>query len=275
MLANQTNGHACLQRLLAATAIAAALCAPVSSSADTLDFQAASVSEAVSRIDQTFHVTLELKKGVDTRRKVTFSVENPGGDGALLDAVNSLANALNADYQKVFLLTNTAPGAAAQDPAIDAADAPIVFSSRTLPAAKAIALIAGVDAATVQTPASLESTITFSDASLTAGEAARQAARQTHTEWKVSYILTPHTTQGVLPGKVIGYTGAGRPILEMPNLTFRTAKPAPLESTDPIAQQNRAASYWSALRRGDQSAMLKFRGSGGAAGDPAPPPRNP
>jgi len=249
--------------------VIAMLYAPAHVAADSLSFNSTPVSEAVSRIDKTFDVTLELGRGIDLRRNVTFTVDNLKGPGALLDAVNSLANAVNADYRKVFVISKVAGDAKPSDPVIDASDAPVVFNIRTMPAAKAIAVVAGVDSATAQMPPSLDTPVTFSGLSLTAEEAARQIARQTHTEWKIEYALTPHTAQGTLPGKIIGYTGAGRPIVEMPDLTFRKPKADAVSAGNSPASQNLNTTYWSAVMRGDRSAMLKFQRHD------APPSANP
>ncbi len=239
--------------------------------AATLDFKAVPASDAIAQIDKTFHVTLDVKKGVNLRRPVTFTVENAGDDGALLQAVNSLANAINADYRKVFTITKAADGAAGQDPILDAADAPVVFDRETAQADKAIEIVAGVDDAAVQMPSPLQTVITFSDKKLTAQEAARQIARQTHTVWSVAYVLTPHTDQSSSPGKVIGYTGGGQPIVELPNITFRKPKPAPADLNNPTPEQLQDPVFRSAFMRGDRSAMLKFQHGGVPANGPVSP----
>lgn len=257
---------------IGAAAFAGALClfAPHSPArAASLDFKATPLDEAIARIDKTFDVTLDVRKGVNLRRTVTFSVANVGDDGARLETVNSLANAVKADYRKVFVITQVTGGMPSPDPVIDAADAPVVFDSATIPADKAIETVAGVDDATAQLPSPLPAVVTFSGKKLTAQEAATQIAHQTHTVWKVAYILTPHTDQSSSPGKIIGYTGGGQPIVELPEITFRKPKPTGLEGPTPEQMQDPV--FRSAFMRGDRSAMMKFQNGSTPGNQPVSP----
>lgn len=230
-----------------------------SAAADSLDFKATPLSDAIARIDQAFNVTLDLKGGINPRRTVTFSVANIQDDGALLETVNSLANAINADYRKQFVIIQITDGSKPIDPVIDAADAPVVFDSETQSAAKAIAVVAGVDDASSVIPPHLLGSVTFTGKNLTAREAARQIAQQTHSEWKTAFVLTPHTDRSSPAGKVIGYTPGGRPIIEMQTITFRKTKPAAADSSGQTPETLRDPVYMSAFMRRDKSAMLKFR----------------
>ena len=236
-------------------------------SADPLDFKAVPVSEVVSRIDKVFNITLDVKRGIDQSRPITFSVSNPQGKSSLLLAVNSLATAINADYRKEFIISPTADGAPTAAPVIDASDSSVVFDNETQNAAKAIAIVADLDDASVRITSPLQGDVTFSQRKLSLQEAVEQISSQTHTDWNVAYVLTPHTSRTSTAGRVVGYTGEGQPIIEMPNVKF-PATPSTTVTEDtpdpnvPTPEQLQDPVFRSAFIRGDVSAMLKFRPKG-------------
>ena len=231
--------------------------APGSALADSLDFKSTPLSEAAARIGGAFHVKLDLSRGIDPRRSVTFSVLHTEQNGALLEAVNSLANAIGADYRKEFVLSPAPAGLPPAAQVIDAATAPVSFDNETVPAAQAITIVAGVDQASVQVPASVQGTVTFSSKNLTVQDAMRQIAIQTRTQWNVAYTLTPHADGASQSGRVIGHTASGQPIIEIVGVTFRKATD-PAKSDGPTPEDLKDPVFLSAMRRGDRSAMLKF-----------------
>jgi hypothetical protein len=116
---------------------------------------------------------------------------------------------------------------------IDADTAPVVFTSRTVPADDAIRTVAAVDGASVQFYVPIDGNVTLSSARLSAPEAAREIAEQTHTLWKAFYAVTPNVHGSVAGGKVIGRTADGSPIIEIPLETFRVAPPPPTPAAAP------------------------------------------
>src|SRR5580658_5420706 len=91
-------------------AVALMLLAAVPSSARDLVFDATPVTDAVAQIDRTFGANIVLNDRINVDGVVTFSIFDVEGDGARLEAVSSLANALGADYHKVFLVSKIADG---------------------------------------------------------------------------------------------------------------------------------------------------------------------
>jgi len=256
----KTEAHAIRAHRICVFAFAAGLFLFVgrgSAVAGSLDFRSTPASEAATRIGEAFHIKLEILGGIDPRRPVTFSVPHIEQDGAVLEAVNSLANAIEANYRKEYVLSAAAVGNPPAAAVIDAATAPVSFDNEMVPAAQAITVVAGVDEASVQIPASIQGTVMFTSKNLTVQEALREIAAQTSTRWNVTYRLTPHSDGGTAPGKVIGYTASGRPIVEMGGVTFRKAT-APGEPGGQSPQDLKDPVYISAMMRGDHSAMLKF-----------------
>jgi len=123
----------------------------------------------------------------------------------------------------------------APKPLIDS-NAPVNLKSTEMSAEDAINLVANLDGATAQFYSPVSGTVHFSATDLTAQEAAKEVADQTNTVWKAYYALVPRRRSGTpLGAKVIGRTASGRPILEMPTVSFRTPppdkKPAPETQT--------------------------------------------
>jgi hypothetical protein len=192
-----------------------------------LDFESAPVTDVVAQIDKAFGANITIKPGVNADGLVTFTVPNVDNVGARLEAINDLANALNADYTKVFVIRNATDGESTTPPAVDAVEAPVVFGNTTVSAADAIRTIAAVDDASVQFYSPVSGSITVADTQMTAREAAREVARQTHTVWKAYYVIAPRKPGSARRDdgeKVIGYTAGGQPITELPISTFRGAQ---------------------------------------------------
>jgi hypothetical protein len=198
-----------------------------------LDFESTPVTDVVAQLNKAFGVTIVISRGLDTDRSVSFTVDNITGSGARLDAVTSLSNALDADFNKVFVVSKIADETTPPDPVIDI-NAPVVFQD-DMSMEDAIDLVAGVDDASVQFYSMVHGTAMFPSKDMTTVDAARDLARQSHTLWKTYYMIVPRRHGRVPDGsKVIGYTDGGQPITELPLVTFRVApKPVP-----PAAEPN-------------------------------------
>lgn len=199
-----------------------ATAAPMTS--QSLDVTSAPVSDVVSQFHRIFGGNIVIKPGLSVNRAVSFTVNNIKEPGAAVETVQDLANALGADWQKTFVISRASDDSTAK-PLIDT-NAPANLKSATMSAEDAINLVANLDGATAQFYSPVSGTVHFSSTDLTAPEAAKEVADQTHTVWKAYYALVPRGRGGVpLGAKVIGRTASGRPILEMPTVTFRTPPP--------------------------------------------------
>jgi len=206
--------------------------APVSS--QSLDVTSAPVADVVSQFHRIFGGNIVIKPGLSANRAVSFTVNNINEPGAAVETVQDLANALGADWHKTFVISRATDDPAAK-PLIDS-NAPANLKSADMSAEDAINLVANLDGATAQFYSPVSGTVHFSSTSLTAPEAAKEVADQTHTVWKTYYALVPRGRGGVpLGAKVIGRTASGRPILEMPTVSFRTPPPdkTPAPETQP------------------------------------------
>jgi len=199
-----------------------ATAAPMSS--QSLDVVSAPVSDVVSQFHRIFGGNIVIKPGLSVNRAVSFTVNNIHEPGAAVETVQDLANALGADWQKTFVISRATDDSAPK-PLIDT-NAPADLRSADMLAEDAINLVASLDGATAQFYSPVSGTVHFSSTDLTAPEAAKEVADQTHTVWKTYYALVPRGRGSVpLGAKVIGRTASGRPILEMPTVTFRTPPP--------------------------------------------------
>ncbi|BDI32932.1 hypothetical protein CCAX7_49830 [Capsulimonas corticalis] len=220
------------RRTLAPLTAVLALCGAYPASAASLSFNSTPVSDAVAQIDSKLGITISLKQGIDPNTRVTFSVDDLQGPGARLDAINQLANALNADFQKVIVVRKSSTDTAAPAPVLDS-DAPVTFKEGSVAAREAIQTVAEVDGAVAKITENVDGSVKFTGDDMTAKEAAAEIARQSHTVWKTFYAITPRGRGGnSTGGKVIGYTASGKPILELPLRTFRNApEPPPVDTT--------------------------------------------
>lgn len=236
-----------MQRFAATTALAGLILAGFGSStraqSGTLDFVNAPVTDVVSQFHDKFGANIVLKNGISPYQTVSLSVDDPNNTGARLQMVNDLANALNADFSKVFVVSRIPDDTAVTVPVLDSNGAPVVFKSTSVPAEDAIRAIAGVDGASVQLYSHIEGNVNLSSTRLTAGEAAREVAAQTHTQWKAFYAVTPNLHGMAAGGRVIDHTASGSPIIELPLTTYRVAKepPAPPVTPQPGALTGRGS----------------------------------
>ena len=193
-----------------------------------LGFTAAPAGDAATQIEDKYGIHIVFKGSMNAQRPVTFSLADADAPGARLQAVNALANAAGADFQKTFVVSK-APGGSTNVPSeqIDS-NAIVAFPQTKLSAEDAVRRIAGADNAVVQISGSIGDMVTVSATSLSAKEAAREVAAQTHTQWKTFYAMTPRLQGHVLSGRVIDRTNGGSPIIEEPYVYYqKQAVPLP------------------------------------------------
>ncbi len=156
---------------------------------------------------------------------MTFSVDDPDSPGGRLQAVSNLATALDADFQKVYVVSKADAGAAIPPVPLDS-NGPVVFRSTHVPVRQAIQTVAAVDSATTQISGAVTGSITFPSASLSASAAAAFIAKQTGTEWKAYYGLFKRgEAPSRLNGVVLDRTADGQPITVQPLLSYRSSAP--------------------------------------------------
>ncbi len=211
---------------IAALVLSAALFVPAQ--ADTLTFTNASASSAAAAMNKRYGVTIVFRgAGINTSQPVSFSVDNPDTPDGRLQAINSLASALNLDFQKVYVVSKADPGAAVPAVPMDS-NGPIVFPSTHVPLRDAIQTVAAVDNALTQISPAIAGDISLPQTRLRAFEAASVISRQTRTQWKAYYGLY---RRGEAPerflGTIIDRTSTGEPIRALPLLTFRNTAPTP------------------------------------------------
>ncbi len=200
--------------------------------ADTLTFTNAPASEAAATIGKRLGVTIVFRGSLNKSLPVTFSVDDPDTAGGRLQAVSSLATALDADFQKVYVVSKVDPGAAIPSVPLDT-NGPVVFQSARIPARQAIQVVAAVDSAVTQISGAVEGSVVLPDTHLSASDAAAAIAKQTGTEWKAYYGLFKRgEAPGRLSGIVLDRTANGQPIQEQPLLSYRSSAPVtvPLHS---------------------------------------------
>jgi hypothetical protein len=216
----------------AALAAGASLLFLPSVQADTLTFTNASASSVAAAMSKRYGVTIVFRGSLNTSRPVTFSVDNPDTPDGRLEAVSSLASALDLDYQKVYVVSKTDPGTAIPPVLLDNNE-PIVFPSTHVSAREAIQTVAAVDNALTQISSLVTGDVTLPGTHMNAADAAAVIAKQTGTQWKAYYgLFRRGDAPERLAGAVIGRTNAGQPITELPLLTYRSSAPimVPLHS---------------------------------------------
>ena len=200
--------------------------------ADTLTFTNAPASEAAAAMGKRLGVTIVFRGSVNKNLPVTFSVDDPDSPGGRLQAVSSLATALDADFQKVYVVSKVDPGAAIPAVPLDT-NAPLVFQAARVPARQAIQAVAAVDSAVTQISGAVEGSVVFPDTHMSASAAAAVIAKQTGTEWKAYYGLFKRgEAPARLNGIVVDRTADGQPITVQPLLSYRSSAPVtvPLHS---------------------------------------------
>jgi len=263
------------------------------SSAASLDLQNMPASDAAGQLEKAFNVQIDIKPGIDLHRQVTLHVPDTGAKDALLNSINSFATAIGADFRKEFIITPALGNQSPQLPSIDELDAHITFDDESQMLSKSINAVALVDDASVKVSTPLQPYVTFTSRRLSIKDAILQLEGQTHTQWNVGYLITPHTGLNSSPGRVVGYTSVGRPIIELLTVKFPggalpsagadmvDAVGSNLDGTQPtpISQgqaqpmspdQLQGFIYRSAFARGDISAMKKFQN-----GSPSGPTQQP
>ena len=210
---------------LAAVALAAgaSLAFLPAAHADTLTFTNTPASSAAAAMDKRYGVTIVFRGTVNASQPVTFSIDNPDTPDGRLQAISSLASALDLDFQKVYVVSKVDPGAAVPDVPVDS-NGPVVFQSTHVPVRDAIQTVAAVDNAITQINSAITGDVSLPSTHLTAPEAAAVIAKQTGTEWKAYYGLFKRgETPARFGGTVIGDTNNGQPITVQPLLTYRSA----------------------------------------------------
>ncbi len=211
-----------------------------------LAVNSAPATDAAAQLEDKYGIHIIFKGSFNAQRPVTFSLADADAPGARLQAVNALANAADADFQKTYVVSK-APAGSANVPSeqIDS-NAIVAFPQTKLSAEDAVRRIAGADNAVVHFSGSIADTVTMSATSLSAKEAARQVAAQTHTQWKTFYAMTPRAQGHVLAGTVIDRTNSGSPIIEEPYVYYqkqpvaRTAPARTAQTTTPGASRSPA-----------------------------------
>ena len=200
--------------------------------ADTLTFTDTPASSAAAAMSKRYGVTIVFRGSVNTGRPVTFSVDNPDTPDGRLQAISSLASALDLDFQKVYVVSKIDPGTTVPQVPLDSSG-PIVFTSTHVPAREAIQTVAAVDNALTQISSLVTGDVVLPGTHMSATDAATVIAKQTGTQWKAYYGLFRHgDAPERLTGAIIGRTNGGQPITELPLLTYRNtiSVPAPLHS---------------------------------------------
>jgi len=190
---------------------------------NTLTFTNASARNAASVMSKRFGVTIVFRGSINPSQPVTFSVDNPDTPGGRLQAISSLATALDVDFQKVYVVSKVDPGVAVPAVPLDS-NGPIVFASTHVPVRDAIQTVAAVDNAMTQINSAITGDVTLPSTRLTASAAAAAIAKQTGTEWKAYYGMFKRGEEPArLGGMVIGETNNGQAITVQPLLTYRSA----------------------------------------------------
>ncbi len=200
--------------------------------ADTLAFTNAPASEAAAVMSKRLGVTIVFQGSISKSLPVTFSVDDPDSPGGRLQAVSNLATALDADFQKVYVVSKVDPGAAVPPVPLDS-NGPVVFRTTRVPVRQAIQEIAAVDSAVTQISGAVSGSVVFPDTHLSASDAAAVIAKQTGTEWKAYYGLFKRgEAPDRLNGIVLDRTAGGQAIKEQPLLSYRSSAPVtvPLHS---------------------------------------------
>ncbi len=258
-------------------ALAAALAASLLTGAQAayagggaLSFDETPVTDAVAQIDRALDADIVIKPGINIKRAVTFDVTDLDGTGARMQAIASLADALHADFQKVFVIRRHSDFTDASAPAIDAVDAPVYIKDGTS-AEDAIRTVAHVDGALVQFYSPVSGTVTLTDDQTTDSDAAADLARQTDTVWTAEYVITPHISGGGdMTARVIGHTADGQPITEYPDITFRVARTPVPDQPAPVPAGAAGAGQGGSAAAGQTAAGATGQNPQGAqaAGNP-------
>ncbi len=211
-----------------------------------LAVNSAPATDAATQLEDKYGIHIIFKGDFNAQRPVTFSLADADAPGARLQAVNALANAAGADFQKTYVVSKAPPSSANVPSEQIDSNATVAFPQPKLSAEDAVRRIAGADNAVVHFSGSIGDTVTMSATSLSAKQAAREVAAQTHTQWKTFYAMTPRGQGHALAGTVIDRTNSGSPIIEEPYVYYqkqpvaRTAPARTAQTTPPGASQSPA-----------------------------------
>jgi len=225
------TAYAAQKRTLAFFAAGAGLLLASAVRADTLTFTSMPASNAVAEMSRRYGVSIVFRSAVNSSRPVTFSVDNADTPDGRVQAINDLANALDMDFQKVYIVSKIEPGTSVPEVKIDN-DGPIVFPTTKVSAREAIQTIAGVDGAVTQISGAVKGSVVFPSRRTTAQAAATTVARQTGTVWHAYYGFFKRGEEPArLKGDVVGRDINGNPITALPLVTFRNQISTPAPTT--------------------------------------------
>lgn len=200
--------------------------------ADSLTFTSTPASNAVAQMSKRYGVSIVFRGAVNNARPVTFNVDDADTPDGRLQAMNALGNALDMDFQKVFIVSKIDPGTTVPEVKVDS-NGPLVFPTTKIPARDAIKAIAGVDNALVQISRTIEGNVVFPSRRMTAAMAAAVVARQTRTVWRAYYGFYKRGEEPArLKGDVVDTDINGNPVTASPLVTYRNqiSTPAPLSN---------------------------------------------
>ncbi len=241
---------------IATAAVSLTLLGAQPSFADPLTFSKTPLGNVVAQMKQSLGINISIKGAYNPNLPVTFTVDNTGLAAQRLQAVNNLANALGADFQKVYVVSPAKQGATSSQIAVDT-DADVAFASTSLSAAQAIQTIAGADGAIAQISSGVTGNVNLSDRVLNTHQAAAEIARQTHTQWKVYYAIFKPGQAPKLQGQVVGQSNDGHPIIKIPLQTASSGTSAAHQQALDAAAQQAA----------DQQANANTNNDGTSTGD--------
>lgn len=213
-----------------------------------------SMAQAAAELSAKYDVNIVYKGDFGPPKDVTFTVDDADSPGGRLQAINALANAVGADFTKTYVVSKVTEGETAPTAQIDSRTL-MTFPSKTMPVQDAISLIASTDSASAQIVGTLNDTVTFSDQSLTASQAADEVAKQTNTRWKTFYALVPRGNGRVTGGKIIGRTSGGQAITELPFVYYTHPKSAAQLQQEAEAAQQQSNQEAAAQQQQDLAAQ--------------------
>ena len=195
-----------------------------------LVFASTPASNAVAQMSRRYGVSIVFRGVVNSSKPVTFTVDNPDTPDGRVQAMNDLGNALDMDFQKVFVVSKIDPGTSVPEVKVDN-DGPIVFPTMKVGARDAIKTIAGVDGALAQISRLIEGDVVFPSRRMTASSAAAAVAKQTGTVWRAYYGFYKRGAEPArLKGDVVDRDINGNEITALPLVSFRNqiSTPAPI-----------------------------------------------
>ena len=198
--------------------------------ADSLTFTGTPASNAVAQMSKRYGVSIVFRGAVNSAKPVTFNVDDADTPDGRVQAMNDLGNALDMDFQKVFIVSKIEPGTTVPEVKVDSSGS-LVFPATKVPARDAIKAIAGVDGALAQISRTIDGVVIFPSRRMTAATAAAVVAKQTRTVWRAYYGFYKRGEEPArLKGDVIDTDINGNPVTASPFVTYRNqiSTPAPL-----------------------------------------------